>query len=137
MNIPYPLDYGPNWDKYSASEKAQICNGVGAKDQPQWLADLLAKLPYLYAASLVHDIDYHTGGTSRDRRKADLRFRRNCYIAAKHEIGNILVRYFTRKGRRKWAFAVPLIEGGYVALRMWGRPAFNYTTAQDKGVEQS
>jgi len=122
----YRLEIGPHWDDYGAPERGDICNGVGAEGQPPWLAALLNALPYLSPASIPHDIDYHAGGTSRDRRAADRRMRRNCYRIARAEIGGFWSRLFSSVRRVQWTFAAFEIEAAYVMLRAFGTSAFRY-----------
>lgn len=124
----YPLEVGPAWNSYTPEQRAEMMNGVGRTDQPEWLESLLNALPYLAPASRPHDIDYHAGGTERDRRAADRRFRRNGYRVARVRIGGFFSRLFRRPKRAQWAFAVFVIENAYLTLRVAGAGAFNYQT---------
>ncbi len=132
----YLLEVGPHWPDYTPEQRAEICNGVGAANQPPWLAALLRVLPYLEPASVPHDIDYHAGGTSRDRRDSDRRFRRNCYAVARAEIGGFWSRLFSRPVRVQWAFAAFQIQSAYAALRLFGRAAFHYTAMEEPAMEK-
>lgn len=132
----YKLEIGPAWHTYTTDQLAEICNGVGASGQAPWLAALLAALPYLTPASIPHDIDYHAGGSSRDRRAADRRFRRNCFRVARAQIGGVWRRLFRSTARAQWAFAVFEINAAYAMLRVAGRPAFNYTAIEEPAEEE-
>lgn len=129
------LEVGPGWAKYTAAERAKICNGVGGANQPQWQRDLLSKLRYLAPAAKPHDIDYDHGGDSAARLAADRRFRRNCLAVAKAEIGPWWKRLLVPACRHRWLFALALVNGAYAALRVWGRANFNYTDVQDRHYE--
>lgn len=128
----YVLEVGPAWNNYTQEQRAAMVNGVGRTDQPAWLHALLNALPYLVPASRPHDIDYHAGGTERDRRAADKRFRRNCYRVARARIGGFFSRLFRSPKRAQWAFAVFVIEHAYLTLRVAGVGAFNYHKEPDK-----
>ena len=123
----YQLEVGPAWAALSPDERARLCNGVGAADQPEWLGRLLDALPYLTPASIPHDIDYWVGGSWLARWQADRRFRRNAYLVARAKIGPFWARLFRSTARAEWAFAVVEIEAAYVALRAAGWRAYAHT----------
>jgi len=124
----YLLDAGPNWDRYTPEARAEICNGVGPAAWPPAMRDALDQLPYLLPASRVHDVDYTAGDDEPDRVAADLRFRANCYRAARHKLGGFWLRLFSRRDRKRWAIAIALIEGAYLALKYGGQKAISYAT---------
>lgn len=127
----YRLEVGPHWADYTPEQRAKICNGVGAADQPHVLATVLAALPFLTPASRPHDIDYLAGGGNRERLVADQRFRRNAYRLAKAHIGGFWSRLFRKPVRLYWAFATFEIECAYRTLRLFGSKAFKFTTATE------
>ena len=129
------LEVGPGWDAYPPKERATICNGVGGADQPQWQRVLLAAMPHLLPASRPHDVDYHHGGSSADRLSSDRRFRRNCLRVAKRAIGPWWKRWLVPFYRARWLFALAEINSAYMALRIMGRPYFNYTEIEVKSIE--
>jgi hypothetical protein len=132
----YRLEVGPGWRGMSPAERAEVCNGVGSAGQPPWLASLLAKLPYLLPASRPHDVDYHVGGTSADRLRADRRFRRNCLAVARAQIGPWWKRWLVPGYRVAWLAAVAEINAAYATLRWLGGNAFNYAAMAEPALER-
>ena len=118
------LEVGDFWPDY-AGRAHEISNGVGPEKWPDALRELADKLPFLYPASVEHDVSYEHGGSESDRRDADNRFRRNCYRVAVDELGPWWTRIWTHRGRAEWGGACVLIEAAYVALRLSGGDAFN------------
>ena len=68
------LQAHPDYWKLTKEEKAKICNGVGAKGA--WYNRFIPSFG-LTETSNIHDFDYHTGKTERDKRIADRRYMQN------------------------------------------------------------
>jgi hypothetical protein len=124
------LEVGPSWLSCTEEERDRMCNGVGGADQPEWLGKLLGVLPFLYRASLVHDVDYATGGGDGARHQVDLRFRRNCLRVAE---ATLWPRWWPRWARgllpgrtALYLAARAEIEVAYLALRKCGGATWTY-----------
>ena len=71
----------PAYYELSPEEKAEICNGMGAKDS--LLAKLIPNTMYCLDVSEAgnrHDLRYHIGQTEEDKREADREFLDNLLI---------------------------------------------------------
>lgn len=130
------LDVPAWWNKYTDEAKQSWCNGIGAEGQHPRIAAALAKLPAaLQLPSDIHDGEYHVGGDSRDRLRADRRWRRNVIGMASRLYGPWWKRLYTPTLRLAHSFAVASALVGYRALRVWGGNAFHYTAIEDKHIE--
>ena len=79
-------------------------NGIGADWMPDWSRALINGLhPSLEAAALIHDVEYHAGGSAEDRAAADSRFRTNCLKSAEAAYPWWDIRrYFARESGRRF-----------------------------------
>jgi len=78
----------PAYYNLSAAEKAEICNGMGAKDS--FLAKLIPNTMYgldVSEAGNRHDLRYHIGQTEEDKRIADREFLENLLIIINNKGG--------------------------------------------------
>ena len=92
-------------EQYSASKIAEIYNGIGPDQFPDWLRKIVTETSGIFEpAAVIHDVRYHVGGTKKDFTKANEEFRRNCYRLVKREYGwwNP-VRYALLNKARRWA----------------------------------
>ena len=65
-------------DRYSMEEVSNIYNGIGPDRFPEWLRKTLDKLhPSLRVVALIHDLEYHEGGTRDEFTESNERFYRN------------------------------------------------------------
>ena len=70
-------------DKYSITEISRIYNGIGPDRFPDVIRELLDKLhPTLLPVALIHDIEYHEGGTKEEFTASNSRFYTNGKTAA-------------------------------------------------------
>lgn len=70
-------------DKYSITEISRIYNGIGPDRFPAELRELLNSLhPTLLPVALIHDVEYHEGGTREQFTESNKRFYRNGKKAA-------------------------------------------------------
>ena len=70
-------------DSYTTEQIAKIYNGIGPDRFPSWLRTALNNLhPSLCTVALIHDIEYYEGGTQKEFRDSNDRFRRNGKTAA-------------------------------------------------------
>lgn len=70
-------------DRYSVEEIAGIYNGIGPDRFPEVLREFLNTLhPTLQVVALIHDIEYHEGGTREQFTASNERFYRNGKTAA-------------------------------------------------------
>lgn len=70
-------------DRYSVEEIAGIYNGIGPDRFPEVLREFLNTLhPTLQVVALIHDIEYHEGGTRKQFTESNDRFYRNGKTAA-------------------------------------------------------
>ena len=70
-------------DRYSVEEIAGIYNGIGPDRFPEVLREFLNTLhPTLQVVALIHDIEYHEGGTRKQFTESNDRFCRNGKTAA-------------------------------------------------------
>lgn len=132
----YRMEVPTYWHTFTDAEKARWCNGIGAEGQPEALARLLAKLPDVVdPPSDVHDVEYHIGGTSAERLRADRRWRRNVIAAARQKYGGFWRRMFDPRARLAYIFAVSVAFKGYRLLRIFGGSAFQYSAFPDHKTE--
>lgn len=67
-------------DQFSLPDIATIYNGIGPDRFPDWLRAIVTEANGLFEpAALIHDIEYHIGGTKENFTAANDRFRENCY----------------------------------------------------------
>lgn len=70
-------------DKYSFLDVFKIYNGIGPDRFPKALREFLNTLhPTLQVVALIHDIEYHEGGTRKQFTESNDRFCRNGKTAA-------------------------------------------------------
>lgn len=70
-------------DKYSITEIGEIYNGIGPDRFPAELRELLNSLhPTLLPVALIHDVEYHEGGTKEQFTASNSRFYTNGKTAA-------------------------------------------------------
>lgn len=75
-------------DKYSITEIGKIYNGIGPDRFPDWLREIVTKSAGLFEpAALIHDVEYHEGGTREQFTAANDRFKQNCYTLVKDRYG--------------------------------------------------
>ena len=75
-------------DKYSIAEIEKIYNGIGPDRFPGWLRDIVTASADLFEpAALIHDIEYHEGGTKEQFTASNERFKQNCYTLVKDRYG--------------------------------------------------
>lgn len=100
-------------DKYSITGIAEIYNGIGPDRFPDWLREIVTKSAGLFEpAALIHDVEYHEGGTREQFTAANDRFRRNCYALVKDRYGWWDIRrYLWLNKARRW--------GNYCQLFGW------------------
>ena len=100
-------------DKYSITEIGKIYNGIGPDRFPDWLREIVTASADLFEpAALIHDVEYHEGGTREQFTAANDRFRRNCYTLVKDRYGWYDPRrYLWLNKARRW--------GNYCQLFGW------------------
>ena len=100
-------------DKYSIAEIGKIYNGIGPDRFPDWLREIVTASADLFEpAALIHDVEYHEGGTREQFTAANDRFRRNCYTLVKDRYGWYDPRrYLWLNKARRW--------GNYCQLFGW------------------
>lgn len=70
-------------DKYSFLDVFKIYNGIGPDRFPEVLREFLNTLhPTLQVVALIHDLEYHEGGTRKQFTESNDRFYRNGKTAA-------------------------------------------------------
>lgn len=70
--------------RFDEEEISKIYNGIGPDRFPDWLRAILTEANGLFEpAALIHDIQYHIGGSKKDFTHANDVFRRNCYALVK------------------------------------------------------
>lgn len=70
-------------DRYSEEEISRIYNGIGPDRFPEVLREFLNTLhPTLQVVALIHDLEYHEGGTREQFTESNDRFYRNGKTAA-------------------------------------------------------
>lgn len=75
-------------DHYSVDEVSVIYNGIGPDRFPEALHEFLNTLhPTLQVVALIHDLEYHEGGTREQFTESNNRFYRNGKTAAFAEYG--------------------------------------------------
>ena len=75
-------------DRYSEEEIGRIYNGIGPDRFPEALREFLNTLhPTLQVVALIHDLEYHEGGTREQFTESNNRFYRNGKTAAFAEYG--------------------------------------------------
>ena len=75
-------------DKYSITEIGKIYNGIGPDRFPDWLREIVTASADLFEpAALIHDVEYHVGGTREQFTAANDRFKQNCYTLVKDRYG--------------------------------------------------
>ena len=109
----YKLDGRQVLARYLNSELASIYNGIGPDRFPDWLREIVTKSAGLFEpAALIHDVEYHEGGTREQFTASNDRFRRNCYALVKEEYGWYDPRrYLWLNKARRW--------GNYCQLFGW------------------
>ena len=92
-------------DKYSITQVESIYNGIGPDRFPAIIRKALNKLhPTLLVVALIHDLEYHEGGTREQFTAANDRFRRNCYTLVKDRYGWYDIRrYLWMNKARRWS----------------------------------
>ena len=92
-------------DKYSITQVSEIYNGIGPDRFPAIIRKALNKLhPTLQVVALIHDLEYHEGGTREQFTAANDRFRRNCYTLVKDRYGWYDIRrYLWMNKARRWS----------------------------------
>lgn len=71
-------------DNYTMEEIAQIYNGIGPEKFPDGLRRAITFLhPSFAAASLLHDLEYHRGGSPAQFRRSNWRLARNAAKSVK------------------------------------------------------
>lgn len=100
--------------EFTALELADIANGIGAAWMPKWSRTLVTGLhPSLEAAALIHDLQYHAGGSADNRRIADESFLRNCRRSARNAYGWWDIRrYAAMRSARRFYRLLRLFGGG-------------------------
>ena len=79
----YGLDGINILENFTDAALSDIANGIGAEWMPDWSRALTNGLhPSLEAAAMIHDAEYHIGGSSENRKEADERFLANCFKSA-------------------------------------------------------
>lgn len=75
------LDHVEILDKYSMQELSEIYNGIGPDRFPEKLRAFVTSLNDIFEpAALIHDVEYHEGGSKADFSAANTRFRTNCAL---------------------------------------------------------
>ncbi len=70
-------------DRYSEDEICGVYNGIGSDRFPEVLRNFLDMLhPTLRLAAMIHDLEYHEGGTRKQFTESNKRFYRNGKTAA-------------------------------------------------------
>lgn len=100
-------------DKYSITEIGKIYNGIGPDRFPDWLREIVTASAGLFEpAALIHDVEYHEGGTREQFTAANDRFKQNCYTLVKDRYGWYDPRrYLWLNKARRW--------GNYCQLFGW------------------
>ena len=100
-------------DKYSITEIGKIYNGIGPDRFPDWLREIVTASAGLFEpAALIHDVEYHVGGTREQFTAANDRFKQNCYTLVKDRYGWYDPRrYLWLNKARRW--------GNYCQLFGW------------------
>ena len=100
-------------DKYSITEIGKIYNGIGPDRFPDWLREIVTASADLFEpAALIHDVEYHVGGTREQFTAANDRFKQNCYTLVKDRYGWYDPRrYLWLNKARRW--------GNYCQLFGW------------------
>ena len=100
-------------DKYSITEIGKIYNGIGPDRFPDWLREIVTASADLFEpAALIHDVEYHEGGTREQFTAANDRFKQNCYTLVKDRYGWYDPRrYLWLNKARRW--------GNYCQLFGW------------------
>ena len=96
MTVVWQFDY---------EELAKIYNGIGPDRFPDWLRKIVTEANGLFEpAALIHDVEYHIGGTREDFTAANDRFRRNCDLLIRKEYPWWSpMRYMLLNRVRRWA----------------------------------
>lgn len=85
--------------RFDEDEIAKIYNGIGPDRFPDWLRAIITEANGLFEpAALIHDLQYHIGGTKKDFTFANDVFLRNCRTLVK----SVYSWYDPR--RYKWLF---------------------------------
>lgn len=100
-------------DKYSITQVSKIYNGIGPDRFPDWLREIVTASADLFEpAALIHDVEYHEGGTREQFTAANDRFKQNCYTLVKDRYGWYDPRrYLWLNKARRW--------GNYCQLFGW------------------
>lgn len=106
---------------YKLKEIKQIYNGIGPDNFPGWLRRAITNSAgLLEPAALIHDLDFHCGGTEEDYKRANDRFEKNCKTLVKDRYGWYNpFRYLWLNKARRWA--------NY--CRVFGRTSFKFKEA--------
>lgn len=94
--------------KYTLMKTAQIYNGIGSDEMPEWLRDIISYLhPALEPAALIHDIEwYESDRTHESFTESNQRFERNgCRIADLSYKWFNPMRYYVRYHAKRFAWA--------------------------------
>ena len=85
--------------KFSYTDLQKIYNGIGPDRFPQWLRTIITEANGLFEpAAVIHDVQYHLGGTYDDFTAANKQFKENCYVLVKAAYG------WYNPARYKWLF---------------------------------
>ena len=100
-------------DEYTIAEIGKIYNGIGPDRFPDWLREIVTASADLFEpAALIHDVEYHEGGTREQFTAANDRFKQNCYTLVKDRYGWYDPRrYLWLNKARRW--------GNYCQLFGW------------------
>jgi len=75
-------------DNYTIEDISHIYNGIGPEKFPDGLRRAITFLhPSFAAASLLHDLEYHQGGTPAEFRQSNRRLARNAVKSVKMRYG--------------------------------------------------
>lgn len=109
----YDLEGRQILDGYLNSELTHIYNGIGPDRFPDWLREIVTASADLFEpAALIHDVEYHEGGTREQFTAANDRFKQNCYTLVKDRYGWYDPRrYLWLNKARRW--------GNYCQLFGW------------------
>lgn len=106
--------------RFSLLDLATIYNGIGPDRFPDWLREIVTEANGLFEpAALIHDVEYHIGGTKENFTAANDRFRENCYTLVKAAYSW----YDPRRYKwlfRAWRYAVYCQEFGWSGFHKIG-----------------
>ena len=111
-------------DRYynlSVKEKAQICNGMGAKDSLiSWFVPNTFYGLDMTECGNIHDYMYHVGETQEDKNNADRVFLNNMIMTINARSSNVFMRWIRRSRAMKYYTAVA--EAGNTAFWAGKKP---------------